>query len=185
MLKFPWKEETHFIEKLWAMYNNNKSDADIYLGAYRIFAPVGLNKLLPTKHQLTSITPKLHTIRNKSDRYKEDQYIQPFIWTYKPYKKNPNALIPAQFDFMPELKIVSKQSFEITYVRNNKYPELNAFLPIVVIDGGHFYNPLLNIDKGMKSLAVNDGFKDAEHFFKYFDKPVKDMEIRHFTNLKY
>ena len=36
-----------------------------------------------------------------------------------------------------------------------------------------------------KQLWLNDGFDNEEQFFRYFNEPAIDMEIRHFTNLKY
>lgn len=162
MLKFPWGEDTHFIEKLWAMYikyTGMKNIRPYYLEEGKA---MGLN--IDTKK---TFTPKLHTIRGQSDRFKVDQFIQPFTWTYKPYKKNPDPTIPAQFDFMPPLKIVSKQRFEIK-------SDHHVYIDDICQD--------LN---AVEKLAINDGFKDVGQFFRYFNKPVENMEIRHFTELKY
>jgi hypothetical protein len=161
MLKFPWGEETHFIEKLWALGINQK-DKDNY-----IFNSLQCNIDIDF---FSDFTPKLHTIRNASDRFKVGQFVQPFIWTYKPYKKNPNPLIPAQFDFMPPIKIVSKQRFDLDKFHGCLWP---------FIDENEM--PLNEVS----NLAQNDGFNNDEHFFQYFNKPVENMEIRHFTHLTY
>ena len=161
MLKFPWGEETHFIEKLWALGINQK-DKDNY-----IFNSLQCNIDIDF---FSDFTPKLHTIRNASERFKVGQLVQPFIWTYKPYKKNPNPLIPAQFDFMPAIKIVSKQRFDLDKFHGCLWP---------FIDENEM--PLNEVS----NLAQNDGFNNDEHFFQYFNKPVENMEIRHFTHLTY
>lgn len=168
MLKFPWGEETHFIEKLWAMRTLDEID---YLRS--------LYQMLATEFNIQfengAFIPKLHTIRNASDRFKVGQFTQPFTWTYKPYKKNPSPLIPAQFDFMPPIKIVSKQRFDLKF----KQTEFGT-KALIYIDGR-----VLEYNEEYETLAVNDGFKNADHFFQYFNKPVENMEIRHFTNLIY
>lgn len=166
MLKFPWGEETHFIEKLWALGINQK-DKDNY-----IFNSLQCNIDVDF---FSDFTPKLHTIRNASDRFKVGQLVQPFIWTYKPYKKNPNPFIPAQLDFMPPIKIVSKQRFDLKF----KQTEFGT-KALIYIDGR-----VLEYEEEYETLAVNDGFKNADHFFQYFNKPVENMEIRHFTHLTY
>jgi len=168
MLKFPTWEHTYFIEKLWAMklredlnnrysfdaYVNNASKCKIWISPF-------------------AYAPKIHTIRGQSDRFKIGQIVQPFVWTYKPYKSNPDPTIPSQFNFMPPLKIVSKQRFDLVM----NLP--NQDRPFVYIDNKRF-----DPDE-VKQLSINDGFNSVEHFFQYFNKPVENMEIRHFTNLKY
>jgi hypothetical protein len=166
MLKFPWGEETHFIEKLWAMQIKNDVHSLLLFDEY-------VNKANECGFWVSPFeyAPKLHTIRNSSDRFKVGQFVQPFTWTYKPYKKNPNPLISAQFDFMPPIKIVSKQRFDMDQYRGMNW---------VFIDK----NPL-SLDVMESSFYLNDGFNSVEHFFQYFNKPVKNMEIRHFTPLRY
>lgn len=163
MLKFPWGEETHFIEKLWAMRTLDEID---YLRSLYQMQATEFN----IQFENGAFTPKLHTIRNASYRFKVGQLVQPFIWTYKPYKKNPNPLIPAQFDFMPAIKIVSKQRFDLDKFHGCLWP---------FIDENEM--PLNEVS----NLAQNDGFNNDEHFFQYFNKPVENMEIRHFTHLTY
>lgn len=163
MLKFPWGEETHFIEKLWAMRTLDEIN---YLRSLYQMQATEFN----IQFENGAFTPKLHTIRNASDRFKVGQLVQPFIWTYKPYKKNPNPLIPAQFDFMPAIKIVSKQRFDLDKFHGCLWP---------FIDENEM--PLNEVS----NLAQNDGFNNDEHFFQYFNKPVENMEIRHFTHLTY
>jgi hypothetical protein len=169
MLKFPWGEETHFIEKLWAM-KIKETSSDHYAAFFSLAHRYGIEVEFYDQQ-----TPKLHTIRNASDRFKVGQFVQPFVWTYKPYKKNLNPLIPAQFDFMPPVKIVSKQRFDLKF----KQTEFGT-KALIYIDGR-----VLEYEEEYETLAVNDGFKNADHFFQYFNKPVENMEIRHFTNLKY
>lgn len=172
MLKFAWGEETHFIEKLWATKVNEYSN-DLYNDLYVEY----LNRANKCGIWLTpfKVAPKLHTIRNQSDRLKVGQYVQPFVWTYKPYKRNPDPTIPAQFDFMPPLKLVSKQRFDLKFV-NTEFGKK----AMIYIDGR-----LLEYESEYEELAVNDGFDDADRLFRHFNKPVENMEIRHFTNLKY
>lgn len=170
MMQFPWGGKTKFIEKLWAMFiaeTGQISYKSYYLESGK---DIGLNI-----NMKNVFTPKLHTIRPASDRFKVDQFVQPFVWTFKPYKKNPNPNIPAQFDFMPPLKIVSKQRFDLKF-KNTEFGT-KAF---ICIDG-----KLLEYESEYEELAVNDGFKNAIEFFRYFDKPLENMEIRHFTSLKY
>jgi hypothetical protein len=165
MLKFPWEEETHFIEKLWNMLIKNNIDSCLRFDEYLDRANKCGIWISPFNY-----TPKLHTIRNQSDRFKVGQFVQPFVWTYKPYKRNPNPSIPAQFDFMPPIMIVSKQRFDLDKFHGCLWP---------FIDENEL--PLNEVS----NLAQNDGFNNDEHFFQYFNKPVENMEIRHFTNLKY
>jgi len=167
MLKFPSGEEAHFIEKLWAMYKLIDEYPHPFQKPY--YMDKGINMGLPI--ELGKLfTPKLHTIRNQSDRFKVGQFVQPFVWTYKPYKRNPNPNIPAQFDFMPPIKIISKQRFDLDKFHGCLWP---------FIDENEL--PLNEVS----NLAQNDGFNNDEHFFQYFNKPVENMEIRHFTDLKY
>lgn len=170
MQQFPWGEKTYFIEKLWTMVYRQGYYTKIALLNYRILSPENFHKILPTEHLLNVTSPKLHTIRNYSERFKVGQFVQPFIWTYMPYRRNPDSHIPAQFDFIPPLKIVSKQKFEIKIAMHKA---------LVLID-----DRALKEDE-IEQLAINDGFKDVNLFFKYFNKPVENMEIRHFTDLKY
>jgi len=167
MLKFPSGEETYFIEKLWATsmkycYSNEIEYMEYYRKQKEYF---GKNEIIEGSN-----IPKLHTIRNQSDRFKVGQFVQPFVWTFKPYKRNPNPSIPAQFDFMPPIKIVSKQRFDLDKFHGCLWP---------FIDENEL--PLNEVS----NLAQNDGFNNDEHFFQYFNKPVENMEIRHFTDLKY
>lgn len=168
MLKFPWGDNTYFIGKLW---NMRTPDEINYLRIMYEKQANNYNIPFPSNY----LTPKLHTIRPASDRFKVGQFVQPFVWTFKPYKKNPDPNIPAQFDFMPPLKIVSKQRFDLKF----KDTEFGT-KALIYIDG-----KLLEYESEYEELAVNDGFKNADEFFRYFDKPVENMEIRHFTNLKY
>jgi hypothetical protein len=160
MLKFPSGEETHFIEKLWAMYLMTTGMKNIR-SYYKNMMNIDTEKIY---------IPKLHTIRNQSERFKVGQFVQPFVWTCKPYKRNPDPNIPAQFDFMPPITIVSKQRFDLDKYHGCLWPFIEENeLPL----------------NEVSNLAQNDGFNNDEHFFQYFNKPVENMEIRHFTNLKY
>ncbi len=154
MLKFPSGEETHFIEKLWNMQIKMDIDSCLMFDEYLDKANKCGIWISPFNY-----IPKLHTIRNHSDRFKVGQFVQPFVWTEKPYRSK-------QFDFMPPIEIVSKQRIEIGWQS-------------IWVDG-RFLEWF-----EVKQLAVNDGFEDTYHFFQYFNKPVENMEIRHFTNLKY
>lgn len=165
MLKFPWGEDTHFIEKLWAMrtpdeINYLRINYEKQANDYKIDFASNYFK------------PKIHTIRPASDRYKVGQFVQPFVWTYKPYKRNPDPSIQAQFDFMPPIKIVSKQRFDLKF-------GFGGYSVMFYIDGRKLSNDEIEI------LAINDGFDDGDQFLQYFNKPVENMEIRHFTSLKY
>ena len=71
----------------------------------------------------------------------------------------------------------STQIIDIDYYLGMKYP-------MVVIDGCHFYNPYLNIDKGMLELSQNDGFESIEAFFEWFNKDFIGKLI-HWTDLRY
>lgn len=162
MLKFPWGEPTHFIEKLWKMAIQQE-----YFDREEFYYYYGLAKEVKQIQLYDTFAPKLHTIQNQSDRFKVGQKVQPYVCTEKPYRS-------PQFDFMPPLEIVSKQTFDI--IHDSFMFQKKAF---VFIDGRKLW------EDEIESLAINDGFNSIEHFFQYFTKPVENMEIRHFTNLKY
>lgn len=111
--------------------------------------------------------PKIHTIRtDNSNRWKAGNLIHFVI----------NNRTPNRYQFAPVLKCVSTQKVVIKYFYN---PETEAFdLPTVFIDTEPmFYDQL-------KELAINDGFKSIEAFFKYFNKDFKG-KIIHWTDKKY
>jgi len=95
--------------------------------------------------------PKIHTIRaDPKKRWRVGMDIHFVI-------KNRT---PQRYQFAPVMKVLAIQQIEIEWINGTK--------PCVVIDGGHFYNPIVGIDEGMIHLAINDGFDSLEKFFEYF-----------------
>lgn len=131
-------------------------------------------------HKNLFVKPKFHTLRtDPKNRWKADMPIHFVI-----HNRTKN-----RFQFAPITKCVSVQNVEIEYVIKNSFDvhgELSSFsrTPMLVIDGTHFYNPLVAIDKGMKRLALNDGFPSVEAFFDYFNTDFEG-KIIHWTNLRY
>lgn len=112
---------------------------------------------------------KLHTIRQDSSRrWKAGNSIQFATGVRTKY-----------YDKFKEGECKSVQEIEIQYLNYS-----GADYPIVVIDGFHFYNPIVNIDYGMVDLAINDGFDSIEDFFKWFKEDFKGVLI-HWTDMKY
>jgi hypothetical protein len=83
---------------------------------------------------------------------------------------------PQRYQFAPVLKVRAIQKIEIEWIVGTK--------PVVVIDGAHFYNPIVGIDHGMLHLAINDGFDSIEHFFQYFRTDFTGIII-HWTDAFY
>ncbi len=160
MKQFPWGEPTYFVEQLWNMLQQyglvDIEESDLWFGD---------NSEL-NKYYDRSIKPnlvKLHTIRPHSDRIKEGMKIYPYIWAGRPYHSK-------TFVFMPAIEIISKQRFDIVKFKSILWPHID----------GNFLT-----DEETLILAKNDGFKSIDQFFRYFNKPVENYEIKHFTNLKY
>lgn len=110
--------------------------------------------------------PKIHTIRS-GYRWKKDVDIHFKIWVNKPYKDK-------TFNFAPIIKCISVQDIEIKWNCSKD----QATYRIVNVDDRE-----LNFDE-VKELAMNDGFKDVEDFFRWFNKDFKGQVI-HWTNLEY
>lgn len=117
--------------------------------------------------------PKLHTIRqDRHNRWRAGRKIHPVI----------NNRSKNQFQFAPSFDCTGVQQIEIDYSLYSIMPDNPA--PIVVIDGSHFYNPKIGIDKGMAQLAQNDGFESIDQFFAWFNNNYKGGII-HWTDLRY
>jgi len=167
-VKFPWGEETHFVPKIWKglVDYNGYTIADIFLYAVAIEEKGLIDKLFP--HNLENIFPKIHTIReDKANLWKPGRKIHPVVFNRT----------KDRFQFAPVLECKSVQEFEIEYINNGNEV-------IIVIDGTHFYNSLLNINKGIGELATNDGFISPLYFLSFFKENFRG-KIIHWTEFKY
>lgn len=115
---------------------------------------------------------KIHTIRrDEHDRWKAGKNIHFAI----------NSRSKNRFQFAPVLQCVSAQKIEIRYLSIEPFGILK---PMVWINGYLFYDHDMGIDKGMLTLAQNDGFESVEDFFRYFNEDFLGKLI-HWTNCKY
>jgi len=174
--EFPWGEKSHFVEKIWAgfalndfLWNNR--DGCWSTEHYKEHWPYGDDPDGTSSwwRPFMKAKPKIHTIREDlKDRWKPGKLIHFEQWTEKPYNSK-------CYHFAPLIPCVSTQKIEIEYIQGK---------PVVVIDHSHFYNPIVNIDKGMLLLANNDGFETIEDFFKWF-KSDYEGKIIHWTDCRY
>lgn len=161
-------QPNYFVEKIWESiyYRIDESEIIDEDGWHDqlLYRDINIFK------EFFGLKPKLHTIReDPKHRWRADMDIHYVI----------NNRTKNRFQFAPVLKCVSVQQLEITWILT----EVEK-LPILVIGNTHFYSPLLGIDKGMKQLAINDGFPSVEAFFDYFNKDYVG-KIIHWTDLKY
>jgi len=98
--------------------------------------------------------PKIHTIRS-GNRWEEGMNIHFKIWTGKPYKDK-------TFNFAPIVKCTWVQDIKIIQQPDE---------PIILIDG-----VVLDTDEKTE-LAINDGFKNLEHFNKWFNEDFNGQII--------
>ena len=157
---------TCFVEKIWAGLLEKSSEYNSPFAVFKTkyFAKTGLKFPNPR----WDFKPKLHTIRaDPKTRWKEGNDIHMVI----------NNRTKDRFQFAPVLKVKKVQRIEIDY-------SLGKEFPIVVIDGTHFYNPKIGINKGVQELAFNDGFESIEAFFDWFKEDFEG-KIIHWTDLKY
>ena len=163
--KFPWGDETHFVPKIW--------EGIIEYGLFPQWASLPYLLLAEGKNldyifKKENILPKIHTIReDKADLWKPGRKIHPVVFNRT----------KDRFQFAPVLECKSVQKFEIEYINDGNEV-------IIVIDGTHFYNSLLNINKGIGELATNDGFISPLYFLSFFKENFRG-KIIHFTDFKY
>mgnify|MGYP001161907097 FL=1 len=177
--KTKWEngEPTYFVEKIWSGLNNEKQQ-DIYFNEYcEKFKHSQKDNGWSITFNDTNRFPKIHTIReDKSNRWKVGNKIHFVI----------NNRQPNRFQFAPVIECTGIQYIRIRYF--NDYPivyignTMNGCMP--------FYWENKNDDEDrygveqMKDLALNDGFKSLDDFFKYFDKDFTG-KIIHWTNKIY
>ncbi|PXX26258.1 hypothetical protein C7967_11519 [Thalassospira sp. 11-3] len=153
---------TYFVDKIWC----------------RLLPMFGADELAKSRREYSQIFgkdwdgekliiySKPHTIRaNKSGRIKAGVELQPFVWSGKPYHSKP-------FYFSPKIHCVSTQVIQI------KKSGEKWRMPWVTVDG------VLLTAPEIQTLAINDGFKSTDDFFKWFDQDFTGTII-HWTDLKY
>lgn len=182
--EFPWREKSHFIEKIWAGFALNDF---LWINRNGCWSTEKHKEDWPYGNDLDGqsswwrpfmrVKPKLHTIReDPNDRWKPGVIIHFVQWMGKPYRSK-------VYRFAPLIPCVSTQNIKIKY---NTGGGVNVF-----IDDKFFYYQTewgLEWDKESKAnmlmLATNDGFNSISDFFKWFDKDFKG-KIIHWTDLKY
>lgn len=159
-------QPTYFIEKIWESLGpfDTKNPNPMLDIEYVVYRDKYYNKF----GQYWSrgfVAPKFHTIREDSkDRWKAGMNIHFVI----------NSRAKNRFQFAPVSPCVSVQDIRISWTYDNSRP-LD-----VIIDNTAF-NPY---GITVQSLAINDGFKSVDDFFKYFNKDFNGKLI-HWTGLRY
>lgn len=169
--QFPWGADTNFATKIiiGLMGSGYIKDVD------DLMQYAQYDQYMPDSNAKTSTITlkKVHTIRaDEKNRWRKGRLIHFKQWYNTPYRSMLNQ-------FAPKVVVRLCQCIEIDYT---SLPECEK--PIIVIDGKHFYNPLLAIDNGLETLAQNDGFDSIDDFFKYFNTDFKG-KIIHWTDLRY
>jgi hypothetical protein len=153
--QFPWGDQTYFIPKIWRGLIDNLEMYNDYMSYVATILNSGNDKMMETfipVKDINTIAPKIHTIRKDShDLWNTGRKIHMVV-----FNRTKN-----RFQFAPVLECKSVQRIEIEYINNGNEV-------IIVIDGTHFYNSLLNINKGIDMLAQNDGFISPLYFLTYF-----------------
>lgn len=159
-------QPTNFVEKIWTAFNLGEGGYQIefkerHEWLKKCIYSFNLDPLL-----LSEVGIKIHTIRaDTKNRWRVGMPIHFVV-------KNRT---PQRFQFAPILSVKAIQSFEIEWYKGS---------PIVVINNGHFYNPIAGIDNGMAELAKNDGFDSIDDFFAYFSSKFIG-KIIHWTDYIY
>lgn len=153
---------TYFVEKILAgLLEDNQTDSTLWdhLDEYYSYAIDRGNDV----KSVQDVIPKLHTIReDKNNKWKVGNKIHFCI----------NNRTPDRLQFAPVILIKSIQEIEIIY---------NSLgTPFVYIGESPWWLNELQIEK----LARNDGFKNIQDFFKWFNKDFSGY-ILHWSNLKY
>lgn len=181
---FPWGEPTYFREKilLGAGYGILRDTDEVD----HVIKPTSIH--LQVIYSFGQIVPKLHTFReDKHDRWKAGRTIQ-MVYRGKNYS------IKDHFNKdTPELqKCVSTQKIEIVNGNHLSHiPKKLGFMDCIIVRGVEFHNLwMVSIDgvalveEDIIKLAINDGFEDAHHFFKWFNKDWEG-KIIHWSSLRY
>lgn len=149
---------THFIEKIWNGFLNSENKV-MFWNWYAKCQNIEFKEFLAASN-VESVNQKIHTIRkDPKKRWKEGQLIHFCIY---PRSKN-------RFQFSPVIPCKSTQNICIYHHQDGVE---------VVVDG----RCLDHIE--VELLSRNDGFKDSEDFFNWFDHDI-DETIIHWTDFKY
>lgn len=165
---------TYFIEKIWLSILSKLPDVtglnDFEENYFKKFGEFwdGASD--------STIIPKHHTIReDKHDRWKPGMKIHMVI-----YNRSKN-----QFQFAPVLECKSVQRIKILLHDHENYNTIG-----VSICGARYHvritktGEIISCPDLLNTLAINDGFKDSEHFFQWFNKDFTG-KIIHWTDLRY
>jgi hypothetical protein len=159
--KFPWGDSTYFDLKI----------------------------LSPYVKEFSEYTPKLHTIR-EGNRWEPNMKLHMATGVRTKYYRQFNIAIE-------ELKFV--KSVQRIDILHRGFSELfnEPKAAIVYIDHKLFYSHVWYKDnentwrckaKGINwfnDFFVNDGFRCASDFWKWFQKPLRNGQLIHWTDLKY
>ena len=156
--KFPWGEPTFFWQKIIA---------SVPVDPERPHSSPG--------NMFSSYVPKIHTIR-VGNRWKAGQWLHMATGVrtkqYDQFNKG-----------IPELaKCRATQRFDLTF-RNRDVVALYIDKKLKYCKNrDHVYE----CEPGwLDQFAKNDGFNDAEQFFRWFTKSIRNGQIIHWTDKKY
>ena len=147
---------SYFVEKIWQSLPTKLAlDSNYFIGGL-------MRKNYKFSDDAYDMPPKLHTIRkDSSNRWKAGNDIHFTI----------NSRQPNQFQFAPVVKCISVQTIEIKNIFCDRY--------CVKINGRKLKK------KEVKELAINDGFKNSDDFWNYFEYSDFQGKLIHWTDLKY
>ncbi len=152
---------THFPEKILNGLVNNEL---IKVSEYRDLQIQYVKKVISTNWIFAN---KIHTIRrDEKNKWKVGNKIHFVIYNRTPQR----------YQFAPIVPCVSVQPIKIKYCYNRNTRALDT--PIVYVDG--FQISITEIEM----LAINDGFKNSEAFFEYFNTDFEG-KIIHWTDKQY
>lgn len=114
--------------------------------------------------EVPDVPPKIHTIR-QGHRWKAGNKIHPQIWLGKPY----NSKV---YQFAPIIPCTAAHSII-----------LDTAAKKITLYKSHTDFTVLNQEQAT-ILAIHDGFKNLDHFWQYFKKPLHGQLIQ-WTNYDY
>lgn len=124
----------------------------------------------------SAVKPKLHTIREDlADRWKPGMDIHMVI--HRRSKR--------QFQFAPVVPVISIQTIEIVYERNEDLTKASVIIDGIKQGDALWKNCQLKACSfTVEKIADNDGFDSVNDFFDWFPEDFKG-KIIHWTDLKY
>jgi hypothetical protein len=156
MRHFPNGEKTHFIEKIWSgivtipfLKEKYKWNLQTYKEHWP-YSDSAIDNENGWGRPFLNASPKIHTFRtDELNRWKPGIIIHFKQWTGKPRQSK-------QYQFAPLMPCISTQK---AVFENKRDGSLALF-----IDDREIKDSL-----ELNCIAINDGFKSANHFFEYFN----------------